>query len=137
MKRLLPFLFIIGLCLIVSCDTGSSLHAPQPVDTAEPPYTPFNFKAEVTSPSAIRLTWNDTSLNEEGFIIYRNGINIAMLDSDSTHYDDTDLVGGQTYRYTVKANNKAGESGGLSCTVKMPSPSLNVTLHQIGKRQWG
>jgi hypothetical protein len=55
-----------------------------------------------------------------------------MLDSDSTYYDDTDLVGGETYRYTVSACNKAGESGALSCTVKMPSPSLNVTVHQIG-----
>jgi hypothetical protein len=102
------------------------------VDTSEPPYTPFNFKADVTSPSAIKLTWIDTSLNEEGFTIYRNGINIAMLDSDSTHYDDTDLVGGETYRYTVSAYNKAGKSGALSCTVKMASPSLNVTVHQIG-----
>jgi len=72
--------------------------------------TPVSISANPLSPTEVRLTWSDTSDNEDGFRIYRDGDKIAELDPDTTSYVDTELKEGTIYTYRVSSYKEAGES---------------------------
>ena len=57
----------------------------------------------------ITLTWQDKANNEEGYRIYRDGIQIAEVSAGTTVYDDIVPAPG-SYQYTIAAYNKEGES---------------------------
>ena len=59
--------------------------------------------------NSVTLTWEDTSNSETGFKIFRNGILIAVTDSDVEHFIDTNLDPNTFYRYSVKATNEVGD----------------------------
>jgi hypothetical protein len=57
------------------------------------------------------LTWADTSDNETGFHVYRDGNLIVTLPPNSTSYTDTTTISiGATITYSVTAYNNVGES---------------------------
>lgn len=74
------------------------------------PDAPGNLRASPRSPRRIRLTWDDSSNNEDGFRVYRNGVEIATLESNRTSYLDTELSPESSYSYEVSAFNRSGES---------------------------
>ena len=51
--------------------------------------------------SRVRITWEDRSLNEKGFRIYRDGEPIATVDANVQQYEDFDAEPGRTYEYAV------------------------------------
>jgi hypothetical protein len=51
--------------------------------------------------SRVRVTWDDRSPNERGFRIYRDGDNIASVESNVEVYEDFDAEPGRTYVYSV------------------------------------
>ncbi|UCF77814.1 MAG: hypothetical protein JSW03_06795, partial [Candidatus Eiseniibacteriota bacterium] len=53
--------------------------------------------------SRVRLTWDDRSLNEDGFRIYRDGEPIANVVPNVEVYEDFDAEPGRTYEYSVAA----------------------------------
>ncbi len=81
------------------------------------PTAPINLTATSTSFSRIDLQWEDTSSNETGFKIERKtGIGGTYSEIDSvgigqTAYASTELMGGTTYYYRVRAFNNDGPSG--------------------------
>jgi len=85
------------------------------------PGSPGNVNASPISSSEIRLTWNDTSDNEDGFRVYRNGVEIANLGPNTTSYIDTGLNPNSSYSYEVSAYNNSGESG-LSSSGTVTTP---------------
>jgi hypothetical protein len=56
-----------------------------------------------TLKSRVRLTWDDRSLNEHGFRIYRDGQHIANVEPNVEVYEDFDAEPGRTYEYSVAA----------------------------------
>jgi hypothetical protein len=69
--------------------------------------------------SHVRLEWQDNSLVEEGYRIYRAkgssaGETVATLSPDRTTYADYTGVSGQTYVYSVKAFDANGVSTSIS-----------------------
>ncbi len=65
----------------------------------------------------LALGWDDTSVNEIGFVVERRGsteatfATVATLPADTTAYLDQNLPAGSSYCYRVRAYNSAGASG--------------------------
>ncbi len=51
--------------------------------------------------SRVRLTWDDRSMNEHGFRIYRDADLIANVEPNVEVYEDFDAEPGRTYEYSV------------------------------------
>jgi len=88
---------------------------PEPPEEEEPPgptppERPGNLTSRALSETEIEITWDDNSANEEGFRVYRNGVDIATLESNKTSYLDTELAPKSSYSYEVAAFNRSGES---------------------------
>jgi titin len=91
------------------------------VDAApfEPPAAPSGLAATSKSASRIDLNWTDGSANEDGFRIERcrgvicadaNFAQIAQTGPNTTTYSDTGLNALTSYKYRVRAFNRAGNS---------------------------
>ena len=81
-----------------------------------PPAAPSGLTANAASSSAIDLTWNDNSGDEDSFEIDRSmdGSNfslLAMVGENTTSYSDSGLAASTTYHYRVRAVNANGASG--------------------------
>ena len=81
-----------------------------------PPVSPVNLVASPQSVSAVDLTWEDRSNNEDNFIVERSTLNnlnfeeVATLNANSQAYTDEGLIPETNYFYRVKAVNEFGES---------------------------
>ena len=53
--------------------------------------------------NAVRVTWEDRSLNEKGYSIYRDGDRIDTVNPNVQGYDDFSAEPGRTYEYGVAA----------------------------------
>jgi hypothetical protein len=69
-----------------------------------------------TLESRVRVTWEDRSLYEKGYRIYRDGGPIATVNANVQQYEDFDAEPGRTYKYSVAVltNDVSNESEGLA-----------------------
>jgi len=80
------------------------------------PISPSNLVAKASSKSAIQLTWNDKSGNEDGFQVFRslspNGpFNLVQtVAPNTTSYTDNGLQSNTLYYYKVRAFKEAVQS---------------------------
>jgi hypothetical protein len=85
-----------------------------PMTTPIPPNTPYlsayNYTCELAQGGGtmtMNLTWADRSNDEEGYKVYRDGLAIATLPSNSTFYVDVAFdAAGKTLSYSVEAFSK-------------------------------
>lgn len=96
------------------------------------PSSPMELTCDVVSQTAIDLSWTDTSANEDGFKVYRDGVLLATVGIDVTVYQDTNLQVSTTYQYAVSAQNTAGESESCLFTATTFNPGIGVMLHSVG-----
>ena len=96
------------------------------------PSSPTELTCDVVSQTAVNLSWTDTSANENGFNIYRDGTLLATVGEDVTAYEDTNLQASTTYQYAVSAKNTAGESESCLRTATTLNPGIGVTLNSVG-----
>ena len=111
---------------------------PPPADTPKPstPSKPGNFKANGAA-SAITFTWNDNSLDENGFRIYQDGVTapIASLDAHAAtggmSYTFGGLACGFKGNFKVRAFNQNGESGASNAEdgVTIPCTPTNFSAN--------
>lgn len=102
-----------------------------------PPKTPSNLTAKPLSAIQVKLTWQDNSNNELGFVLYRNGRKLAELERNVNEYVDSKLRPATSYGYEVKAYNHAGESDVVDCSVKTLNPPIVVRIDKIGVHENG
>ncbi len=78
-----------------------------------PPEAPTGLQATVTEDgTAIQLTWQDRSANEDAFRVYRDDTeaSIGLVPVNARLFVDRTVACGHTYRYRVVAFNAAGAS---------------------------
>ena len=78
-----------------------------------PPVAPANLQAAVTQDgTAVRLTWEDRSDNEDAFRIYREDVeaSIGLVPANAQLFVDREVACGHSYRYAVVVFNAAGTS---------------------------
>lgn len=87
-----------------------SAYIPNP-PTAPPPLAPSNLIA-VGDTFAIHLTWNDNSSNEDGFYLFKDGIEVVVADlkANDESYTDSIYISGSSHTYQVSAYNEFGQS---------------------------
>ncbi len=127
-------------------DTASPTTAAHPTNPPQPtnpplpatPSKPQNFKAR-GSASSIQFTWDDTSLDENGFRIYQDGVSapIGSLDAhDATggmSFDWPGLACGFKGKFTVRSYNDAGESGSSNSVTGVTIPCTPMKLLAQGQ----
>ncbi|MBI4431415.1 MAG: SBBP repeat-containing protein, partial [Candidatus Omnitrophica bacterium] len=91
------------------------------------PLAPMNLQLTVEPSSAINLTWEDSSDNEDGFILYRQKVDLSetitiSLSADETSHIDNTVEPGASYTYWIVAFNGIGSSE--------PSNTVSVTINQ-------
>jgi len=110
-------------------------------DVGAIPYTdvpgaPRSLRVVGVTSSSIALAWDDASVNEDGFELYRKGPGeedfqlIAALAADTTSYVDVGLTLFETYTYRIRAFNDQGYSdwsNEISVQVQ-PTPSAPTDL---------
>ena len=74
------------------------------------PAPPEDLSAQATACNQVSLTWSDQSSHEDGYRIYRDGVNAGQANADSTGFQDDGLNGDTTYTYAVKAYRGSIES---------------------------
>ena len=102
------------------------------------PNAPANLTASAQSAFQIRLSWTDTSANEDGFRVERslNGTDftqIAQVLANTTNYLNTGLFPGTTCYYRVRAYNSAGNSA-YANVASAGTPTPLCPLSVVG---WG
>ena len=95
----------------------------EPAGDTQKPATVSALLLSATTNTSAHLEW-DASQDDVAVIeynIYRSGVFIATVDQDTLGYDDTAVVPGNYYTYTVTAGDEAGN-------VSLPSVRTAITL---------
>ena len=99
------------------------------------PLPPTNLSATVISASQINLVWADNATNETSYKVRRGTvsggpyIDVATLPANTSSFQNTGLVSGTTYYYTIAAVNggseslPSNESGGATPEIVPAAPS--------------
>ncbi len=102
-----------------------------PSGDTSPPSVPTGLSATAAGPTAIDLDWNASSDNVgvSGYRIYRNGVAqpIATVSSLLTAYQDTGLMAGTSYSYTISAFDTSGNESGHSSPPKAATTATSGT----------
>ncbi|MBL0062622.1 MAG: VCBS repeat-containing protein, partial [bacterium] len=67
------------------------------------PTVPTNVAATDTSCADVFVTWTASTGTFDGYIVYRDAVQIATVNAPATSYTDTGIPGGTTASYTVAA----------------------------------
>ena len=131
MKAITAVLLIIGISLLV---IGGNLLCQNKQErlASIPPSTPMDFTATKVSATQIDLAWKDTSNNELGFRIFRDGQKLTELPKDVSVFTDYEVEPSTIYEYELVAFNNAGESKKVTLKVKTSNPPITVWLDKIG-----
>ncbi len=76
-----------------------------PVFVSAAPVAPSNLELKALSETSVFIQWQDNSLNETGFKIFRDEKLIQIMGSDITSFIDNDLQSNRQYQYTIKATD--------------------------------
>ena len=106
--------WVLGQLGQITGDTANLPVTPVAGQNAGIPARPVYFYYHYTCPYGnltTNLTWSDSSDNETGFHLYRDGVLIAELPAGTTSYTDvTTIAPGGSVNYSVAAFNDQGES---------------------------
>ncbi len=113
--------------------TSSQASAITPNMACPPPTAPSGATGTDFTQSSIRLYWTDNSGNEEGFRMYRNGVQVATVGANTTTYTFSGLSCGTSYTLGVAAYNASGGTSSQSSTtgstvICTPTAPSNVSL---------
>ncbi|MFN8485415.1 MAG: fibronectin type III domain-containing protein [Anaerolineae bacterium] len=117
---------------------GSTLAAPPG------PSAPANLQATALSASQIKLTWTDTSNNEDGFKIFEGSTQVAVVGANATSYTVSNLAANSNHCYVVYAYRGSDLSApsGQACattqsgsSAKAPSAPTNLQASALSASQ--
>ena len=87
---------------------------------------PAELTGKAISSSEIDLFWTDNSINEVNFKLYRDGVEIAVLEPNTTTFSDTGLEANTFYTYQVTAfsTNQSASTNTLSIATLPLQPTI-------------
>jgi len=109
-------------------DVGSAFVHDAPPPDISAPSAPDGLAAADVSESHVSLTWNPAAddVGVTGYELVRNGI--ARAFTTEAQFNDTDVLGGQTYEYLVRARDAWGNLSPLSAPLQVSTPSPPSSL---------
>lgn len=121
----------LGTITVVPASSTSSDKLESLESKISKPTAPKNQRVSVKD-GIVYLTWSDTSNNESGFKILRDGKLITTTDASVTGYVDMDAESGMKHTYSIVAFNKVGKSScNVSCNVEQPKPIIPAPLTPV------
>lgn len=121
---------------VQACNTGGcSSFSNQDCATTDPtvPSAPSNCTVTTDASTALTVSWNDNSTNEDDFDIYRDGSFLTTVGANTTSHQDTGLNAETQYSYKVRACNTAGCSSFSntdSAYTELPTPTSFIVSAQ-------
>jgi len=96
----------------------------------EAPTTPGGLTVTVVDHTQIDLNWIASTDNVavNGYTLYRDGLMIATIPVPSLTYQDTKVLPGTSYAYSIDAFDQAGNHSALSDQIPATTPDLPSTL---------
>jgi len=110
---------------------------------ATPPAAPSSLEVIETTGTYVKLSWQDNSTDEEGFVVERcqgagcdfsSKVTFVIAQSNVTQYTDTTISELTTYRYRVYAYNNQGNSSPsnvVETTTQIAEPT-NLQVFGVG-----
>ena len=121
---------LLTVVLIIGCH--QEIQPATPSSSLTIPSAPSNLILNAVSQTEVQLMWEDTSDNEDGFRIFRDGILILDVDTNVKAYHDIGLQPATYYQYSVIAFNRIGESQPCSNSIETLNPPVRILLDGIG-----
>lgn len=90
-----------------------------------PPNTPTALSATATNPITVQLSWTAPTDNTgvAGYQIFRGGNLVAVKHGAAAGFTDTQLNGGTSYSYTVRAFDGAGNVSAAAAAAAVTTPA--------------
>jgi uncharacterized repeat protein (TIGR03806 family) len=131
---------ILSLLAVASCGSGPATTSNALPGDKTPPSVPLGLVASAVSSSQIQLSWalaSDSGSGVAGYRIFRGGSAVPVATTQSTGYQDTGLIAGTTYAYTVlafdgamPANESAHSAGASASTLPAVGDTVAPTIPQ-------
>lgn len=104
---------------------------PIEIQTLTKPAAPQSVSVVQVTDRTVKLDLSDHAVRgAEQFVICRDGVEIGRIDADQREYEDSELVPGEHYNYSIYTLNRAGESeDGFELEVGMLPATVSDTLH--------
>ncbi len=96
----------------------------------ESPTTPNGLTATAVNSAQVEMSWNASTDNVAvmGYTLYRDGFTIATIPGSILTYQDTNVLPGTSYLYSIDAYDLAGNHSVLSEQVQAITPDLPSSL---------
>jgi chitodextrinase len=113
-------------------DSGSVACNPSQADTTGPA-APGNLTANASDSHEVALSWSATTddVGVTGYDVYRDGTLLASL-GPVTSYRDVTVASELTYRYQVRARDRAGNVSAASTSAAVTTPAGEAGLFSDG-----
>ncbi|RUT47485.1 alpha amylase [Paenibacillus anaericanus] len=108
--------------------TAATVTTPAVVLDTEPPTIPSNVTAVLNGTTSAIVSWSASTDNVgvTGYDVYRDGVKVGSV--ASTSFNDSGLIAGTTYSYTVKAKDAALNESGASNSATVTTPQGNEVV---------
>ncbi len=99
----------------------------------QPPSAPTITSDVAKSSTEVDLMWSASSDNVgvAGYQITRNGVVLTSVGGSSLSYADTSVTGGNTYTYSIKAYDAAGNYSAASASSQVTTPAVAVSVNAV------
>lgn len=97
-----------------------------------PPAAPTKLNFQSISSGSLQLSWEDNALNEEEYIILKDGVEIGTTSKNVTTYNIGGLVSDTKYLFGVYAQNAGGNSDTAVVEIKyMHADTSNLPVTEV------
>ena len=112
-----------------------------PQNNIQVPNKPATLKSTVVSASRVRITWADSSNNEDGFFIERKTdgssyTTVGTTTMNTISFEDLNIQADSIYTYRVFSHNAAGKSVEPSNTITIKTTAVSITQLSFGGKIW-
>jgi hypothetical protein len=100
--------------------------------TFGPPSAPTSLFSSESTTTSVELRWLDSSNEESGYKIIRDGSLITTLEQNIVSYLDTGLKPATSYDYSIIAYNQYGDSNPCTTSITTRYIPLSIRINAIG-----